>query len=91
MNITLPGYAIPSDAIIEEGEEHYVFLYLDGKAVKTKIELMTQGLQKVVLKGLNEGDQLIMYPYDLTDGQAVSVVDPMAMPPAEEPMDGDVQ
>ncbi|MGX7099245.1 efflux RND transporter periplasmic adaptor subunit [Globicatella sanguinis] len=91
VNITLPGFAIPSDAIVEEGEDHYVFLYLDGKAVKTKIELMTQGLQKVVLKGLNEGDQLIMYPYDLTDGQAVSVVDPMAMPPAEEPMDGDVQ
>lgn len=91
VNITLPGFAIPSDAIVEEGQNNYVFLYLDGKAVKTKVELMTQGLQKVVLKGLNEGDQLIMYPYDLTDGQDVSVIDPMAMPPAEAPMDEGVQ
>lgn len=90
MNITLPGFAVPSDAIVDE-EDNYVFLYLDGKAVKTKIELMTQGLQKVVLKGLNEGDQLIMYPYDLTDGQEVSVVDSMAMPPSEDLVDGDVQ
>ncbi|HBY90438.1 hypothetical protein [Ruoffia sp. FAM 20857] len=90
VNITLPGFAVPSDAIVDE-EDNYVFLYLDGKAVKTKIELITQGLQKVVLKGLNEGDQLIMYPYDLTDGQEVSVVDPMAMPPSEDLIDGDVQ
>lgn len=79
VNITLPGFVIPKDTIVEENGKSYVFVYRDGKAYKTAIELMQQGIQKVVLKGLTEGDQLVMMPYDLQDGQEISVMEPMMM------------
>lgn len=81
VNITLPGFVIPNDTVLEENGKQYVFLYKDGKAHKTEINLIQQGLQKVVLKGLNEGDKLINMPFDIQDGQEIKVIQPMEMGP----------
>lgn len=78
VNITLPGFVIPSDAIVEENGKSYVFKY-DGKRVhREEIELIQQGLQKVVLRGIQAGDQLVMMPFDLQDNQEITVMEPMA-------------
>ncbi|HFI0462994.1 TPA: hypothetical protein ACGO1T_000698 [Streptococcus suis] len=81
VNITLPGFVIPADAILEEGDRSFVFINQAGKAVKTEIELIQQGLQQVVLQGLSEGDQLVLFPGDLTDGQEIQVIEPMMFDP----------
>lgn len=78
INITLPGLVIPSSSVLEDESGQYVFKYVNGKAVKTQVELLQQGLQQVVLRGLEAGDQLIDSPFDLTDGQEVNVLDPNA-------------
>ncbi|MBF6625483.1 biotin/lipoyl-binding protein [Aerococcaceae bacterium zg-BR9] len=73
VNITLPGFVIPNDAVVEENNKFFVFVYKDGRVKKTPIDLMQQGLQKVVLKGLNEGDRLVMFPDGLQDGQKIKI------------------
>ena len=73
------GIVVPQEAILDEGDQQFVFRYVDGKAVKTPVKIQQQGLQKVVKHGLSVEDQLLLYPFDLKDGQAVEVMDPAGM------------
>lgn len=91
VQLTLPGFTVPDEAIVEEGGETFVFLYRDGKAVKKPLTLKQQGLQRIAERDLVAGDQLILHPYDLQDGQEVSVMSPETMSMMEgEVLDGDV-
>lgn len=78
VNITLPGFVIPGDAIVEENGKSYVYKYDGSRVHKEEVELIQQGLQKVVLRGISAGDQLVMMPYDLQDNQEISIMQPMA-------------
>lgn len=73
------GIVVPQEAILDEGDQQFVFRYVDGKAVKTPVKIQQQGLQKVVKHGLSVEDQLLLYPFDLKDGQVVEVMDPAGM------------
>lgn len=73
VRITMPGYQIPQDVIVEEQGRQFVYVYRDGVVKKTPVELTRQGTMQVVLQGLVEGDQLVLFPYDLRDGQTIDV------------------
>jgi HlyD family secretion protein len=81
------AYLLPSDAILQDGGESYIYLLKDGKARKVPIEIQTNDgrLAKVALvvkKGqqlLHEeltGQEQVIYSNlgDLTDGEAVNGV-----------------
>ncbi|MBR7926871.1 biotin/lipoyl-binding protein [Aerococcaceae bacterium zg-ZUI334] len=85
VNISLPGFVIPNDAVVEENNHFYVFVYRDGRVKKTAIDLIQQGLQKVVLKGLNAGDRLVMFPDDLQDGQEIKILETQPFDETEQP------
>lgn len=89
VQLALPGMVIPNEALVTETDKNYVFLLQDGRAVKTEITLEHQGLQQVVHRGLNFGDQLIMYPFDLEDGQEVQTMDSFMMSPEGFPIEGE--
>lgn len=72
----MPGYVVPQDALLEENGQFYVFVVRDKVAHKLQVKLERQGVQRVVLQGLNEGDALLLHPYDVKDGQVVSVAEP---------------
>lgn len=76
VQMTLPGLVIPQQALLEEGDQNYVFLYKHGKAHRLAIKPVRQGIQWVVLRDLDPGDQLILNPHGLEDGQAIQVIDP---------------
>jgi RND family efflux transporter MFP subunit len=64
---------VPNSYLIRE-EATSVFLYQDGKAVKTPIEaIMGPGAKAVITKGLKAGDVLIKPVSELKDGDSVKV------------------
>jgi multidrug resistance efflux pump len=75
-------YLLPSDAILHEGGNAYVYLEHDGKAHKFEVEVQTDDgkLAKVVTVGKDgvrrnlTGDEQVIYSNlnDLSEGQAVS-------------------
>jgi len=68
------GIFVPVEAVLSRGEgKAHVFLFRDGKAVKTQVSLgELQENQLEVISGLNEGDQLIVKGVDrLFDGDPV--------------------
>lgn len=73
VRITMPGYQIPQDVIVEEQGRQFVYVYRDGIVKKVPIELTRQGTTQVVMQGVSEGDQLVLFPYDLRDGQTIEV------------------
>lgn len=72
IGIKLPGVVLPVEAIVEEDGKQYVYLYHEGKAEKVPVAIERQGSQRVVLRGLEAGDILLLNPEGLTHGQAVS-------------------
>lgn len=75
VQVSLPqkGFVLPEEVFVEEDNERYVFKYVDGKVQKTKVKLEKIGLQEVVVDGIKEGDEIVMMPVDLQDGQAITV------------------
>ena len=56
----------------DENGNEYVFLYWDGKAVKTAVETGEEydsGFE--ILSGIQEGDRLLYQPEQLSDGSRV--------------------
>lgn len=54
------GFAIPSQAVVPSARGHGVYLLRDGKAAFQEVEIgMRTDTQVQVLRGLNEGDQLL--------------------------------
>ena len=51
---------IPEEALVSQGNEHYVFLVIEGRAVRTKVTLGQRLIGEVeALTGLQPGDQVI--------------------------------
>ncbi|SNY91556.1 HlyD family secretion protein [Cohaesibacter sp. ES.047] len=54
---------IPSNALFRDGQDWAVFKVVDGRAEKTNVTVgKDNGLKAQILDGLNEGDQIILYP-----------------------------
>ena len=66
---------IPSDSFIKEGEDNYVFVADNGKAIKKKVTLgISDGIKTEVISGLNPGEQLIIAGQStLKDGMSVTL------------------
>ncbi|MDO4774964.1 MAG: biotin/lipoyl-binding protein [Aerococcaceae bacterium] len=75
VQIDLPGFVIPKEAILEENGKNYVFVVRDQIAHKTEIKLERQGIQQVALQHVAAGDVLLMNPFDVKDGQVVAVAE----------------
>jgi multidrug resistance efflux pump len=80
-------YLVPSDALVQQGGEHYLYLYKDGKAQKVLVVLQADdGKLAKVAKILKKGDQQLLEEptgndqviysslSDLSDGQAVTPI-----------------
>jgi membrane fusion protein (multidrug efflux system) len=67
---------IPRGALLREGRRRLVYLYVDGKARRTRVVVGLIGPTEVeILKGLKEGDQVILpSATPLHDGQSVKVI-----------------
>jgi len=64
--------AIPSQAIVRDGQLNSVFVVSDGKARRRLITLGRTATGTVeVLSGLQEGEQVVSQPATLTDGASV--------------------
>lgn len=68
---------IPKDALIVSGEEKYVFVYEDKKAVRVEVETgIDNGKDVEIISGLKVGDKLIVKGQDyLDDGDKVRLVE----------------
>lgn len=78
VQISLPtdNLVIPESAIIEKDEKEFVYIYEDGKAIERLIEVTEEDGLIIVLKGLEQGNQIIENPDDeLVDGQEVTVIE----------------
>lgn len=71
IGIRLPGVVVPTEAILEEAGEHYVYVYQEGTVEKRPVTIEQQGINRVVNRELKSGEILVLNPYDLTDGQAI--------------------
>ena len=71
IGIKLPGVVVPTEAILEEAGEYYVYVYQEGTVEKRKVTIEQQGTNRVVNRELISGEILVLHPYDLNDGQAI--------------------
>jgi HlyD family secretion protein len=64
---------VPVSALFRRGDESAAYVVRGGKAVLVPVEAgRSSGREVQVLKGLNEGDEVILYPGDrVSDGQRV--------------------
>ena len=77
VKIGLEGVSVPQEAQVKDKAGNaVVFVYRDGKAHKVTLNLSQQGTSEVTMSQLQEGDQLILNPYNLKDGQEVNIMDP---------------
>jgi HlyD family secretion protein len=67
---------VPVSALFRRGNESAVYVVRGGKAVLVPVEAgRSSGSEVQILKGLNEGEEVILYPGDrVTEGQRVSPV-----------------
>lgn len=67
--------AVPSKAIVNEGDEKYVYIVKDGKAVKREVKVgQTTNKSIEIVKGVTSKDQIISNPSnELADGVEVTV------------------
>lgn len=67
---------IPSDAIIKEGNESFVYIVVDGKAIKRVIETgISDGIRTETISGIKVGDQLIIAGQsNLKDGMPIKLI-----------------
>lgn len=66
---------IPADSFIKDGEDNYVFVVNNGKAIKKKVKLgISDGIKIEIISGLNLGEQLIIAGQSaLKDGMSVTL------------------
>lgn len=91
VQLSLPGYPVPQETIVEEDGAYFVYVHQEGTAVKKRVQLEMQSGQQVIMGDLQPGDQLIIMPGGLTDGQSINVIDPyqdMLEDPAMEDIKG---
>lgn len=71
-----PPLAVPLAAIVFEGDDRFVYVVTDGKAVKRKVALGDQSGDLVFVEsGLTEGDDVVVAGvHKLSDGAAVTAV-----------------
>lgn len=76
LNQQADGIVVPETALVPQGEEQFVFRVVQGRAVRTKVDVGLRSDGKVeVLNGLAEGDQVVTAgQLKLRDGAAVRVV-----------------
>lgn len=72
IGIQLPGVVVPTEAIIEEAGQTYVFVYQEGTVEKRAVTIERQGTNRVVHRELSHGETLVLHPYDLQDGQNIT-------------------
>lgn len=72
IGIQLPGVVIPTEAILEESGQSYVFVYQEGTVEKRAVTIERQGSNRVVHRELTSGEILVLHPYDLQGGQAIT-------------------
>jgi membrane fusion protein (multidrug efflux system) len=67
---------LPEQAIVPQGEGHFVYRVLDGKAVRTPVELgLRQDGRVEIQSGLSAGETVVTAGHlKLADGKAVTVV-----------------
>jgi len=65
---------VPSSALFRDGEDWAVFAVRDGRARPVRVEIeRNNGLQAHVLGGVEDGDQVVLYPSSaITDGVSVT-------------------
>lgn len=73
------GIFVPAGAVISNGQEPYVFKHVNGKAVKTVVELGTrisEDNRLSIASGLHEGDVVVSIGADsLFDGDTITIVE----------------
>lgn len=73
------GIFVPAGAVISNGQEPYVFKHVNGKAVKTVVELgthMSEDNRLSITSGLHEGDVVISVGAEsLFDGDTITIVE----------------
>ncbi|MEF2966436.1 efflux RND transporter periplasmic adaptor subunit [Paenibacillus sp. M1] len=72
------GILVPAEAVISNGQQPYVFRAVDGKAVKTVVELGKEiiGNRFRIVSGLQEGDTIVSAGADaLFDGDAIKTAE----------------
>lgn len=64
---------IPASALFREQDKWAVFKVVDGRAVRTEVEVgRSDGIQSEILKGLAEGEKVVVHPSDrILDGTLV--------------------
>lgn len=75
------GILVPAEAVISNGQEPYVFRAVDGKAVKTTVELGDETIENRfrILSGLQEGDVVVTAGAEgLFDGYSIVTAEDMA-------------
>lgn len=72
IGIRLPGVVIPTEAIIEEAGQSFVFIYQEGIVEKRAVTIELQGTNRIVHRELTSGETLVLHPYDLQDGQSIT-------------------
>ncbi len=69
---------LPSIAIIEDGENNYVYIAKDGVAKKRNIEIGLKNISKAEVHGIESGEKVIIGPFNvlqnLKDGQSVTEI-----------------
>ncbi len=73
------GIFVPVGAVISNGQEPYVFRYVNGKAVKTIVKLgthLSEDNRQSIASGLKEGDVVVSSGADsLFNGDAITILE----------------
>lgn len=73
------GIFVPVGAVISNGQEPYVFRYINGKAVKTVVKLgahLSEDNRQSIVSGLKEGDVVVSSGAEsLFDGDAIAILE----------------
>jgi len=65
---------IPQDAVKDDAGAKVVFLYRNGKAERRAVRLgNVRGNEQEIVAGLSEGDQVVLKPEGIRDGQRVAI------------------
>ena len=77
---------IPSDVLLKEGEDTFVYVVDAGKALKKKVVTgISDGVKTEILSGLKAGEQLIVAGYhSLRDGMSVTLAGESKGPGGQE-------
>ncbi|MGH8455161.1 MAG: efflux RND transporter periplasmic adaptor subunit, partial [Nevskiales bacterium] len=69
---------LPEQAIVPQGDGHFVYRVLDGKALRTPVELGLRQAGRVEIRsGLSAGETVVTAGHlKLADGKPVSVITP---------------